>query len=174
MHGSRLLLLVLALLACVPALADAPPNFVAWRTGLASAGQPSAAWLQKVRDAKYDVVINLAPPQSHGSIANEGGIVGATGVAYVNIPVDFAKPTAEDFRVFSEVVRAYKGRSIFVHCQINLRGSSFVFLHRVIHEGAEPAEALAKLTGVWAPDRVWKRFIEETLASHGKKAEIFF
>ena len=171
MHAYRLLL-ALALSASLQALANAPPNFVTWRPGLASAGQPGAAWLQKVREARYDVVINLAPPQSHGSLANEGGLVGASGVVYVNIPVDFARPTAEDFRVFSEVVRAYQGRNIFVHCQINLRGSSFAFLYRVIHEGADPAEALSKLTGVWAPDKAWKRFIEETLASHGKKAEI--
>src|SRR5688500_9245639 len=117
MHGYRVILLALALATSAGAFANAPPNFVTWRPGLASAGQPSAAWLQKVREAKYDVVINLAPPQSHGSIATEGGIVAATGVVYVNIPVDFAKPTAEDFRVFSEVVRAYQGRNIFVHCQ---------------------------------------------------------
>jgi len=70
------------------------------------------------------------------------------------------------------VMRANKDRSVFVHCQVNLRGSSFVFLYRVIHEGADVRESLAKLTGVWSPDPVWKRFIEETLALHGKKVEI--
>ena len=69
-------------------------------------------------------------------------------------------------------MRANKDRSVFVHCQVNLRGSSFVFLYRVIHEGADVRESLAKLTGVWSPDPVWKRFIEETLALHGKKVEI--
>ena len=47
-----------------------------------------------------------------------------------------------------------------------------VFLYRVIHEGADVRESMAKLNSVWAPDPVWKRFIEETLAANGKKAEI--
>lgn len=152
--------------------ADTPGNFVTWRPGLASSAQPTAAWLGKVKEMKYDVVVNLAPPESHGSIANEGGIVGSKGVTYVNIPVDFVKPKAEDFRFFSEVLRANASRNVFVHCQINLRGSSFMFLYRVIHEGASVEESAAKLTSVWAPDPVWKAFIEQTLAAHGKRVEI--
>lgn len=69
-----------------------------WRKGLSSSAQPSAEWLKKVRDNGYEVVVNLAPPQVQGSIREEGGLVGATGATYVNIPVDFSKPTAEDFR----------------------------------------------------------------------------
>jgi hypothetical protein len=40
------------------------------------------------------LIANLAPPQSMGSIANERGIVSSKGVKYVNIPVDFMRPTA--------------------------------------------------------------------------------
>ena len=152
--------------------AERPGNYVSWRPGLASASQPSAAWLRELDAATIDLVVNLAPPGVHGSIAEEGAIVTSRGVKYVNIPVAFGKPTAEDFRRFSELVAAHKDRNVFVHCQVNLRGTSFVFLYRVIHEGADAREAMAKLTSIWAPDPVWKRFIEETLAAHGKTAEI--
>ena len=150
-----------------------PANFVTWRDGLHSSAQPSAEWLAQVRDKGYDIVVNLAPPQSHGSLRDEGGIVGSKGVAYVNIPVDFGKPTAEDFRLFSEVMKAAAGRKVFVHCQVNMRGSAFVFLYRVIHEGAPVGDTAVKMNGVWAPDRVWKRFIDDTLAASGRKAEVF-
>lgn len=152
--------------------ADRPENFVQWRDGLASSAQPQADWLGRVKEMKYDVLINLAPPQSHGSIANEGGIVASKGVNYVNIPVDFARPTPEDFRFFSEVVKASAGRNVFVHCQANFRGSSFVFLYRVIHEGAPVAEAWSKLQAVWVPEPVWRKFIEDTLKANGKAAEL--
>ena len=112
------------------------------------------------------------PPQSHGSLANEGGLVAAKGVKYVNIPVDFTRPTAEDFRFFSEVMKAAGQSSVFVHCQANFRASSFVFLYRVIHEGAPVQETWAKLQSAWVPDRVWRRFIEETLKANGKSAEL--
>ena len=163
-------LLALALSA---AAAGEPENFVVWREGLASSAQPTGKWLGEVRERKYDLLINLAPPQSHGSLPDEGGIVASKGVVYVNIPVDFGRPTAEDFRIFSEVMKAAKGRSVFVHCQANLRGSSFVFLYRVIHEGADVSQTLAKVNAVWVPDPVWKNFIESTLAAAGKRAEIF-
>jgi protein tyrosine phosphatase (PTP) superfamily phosphohydrolase (DUF442 family) len=173
--GMRLphLFLVLASWLFPAEAADPPGNYVTWRPGLASASQPSAAWLARVDAAKIDLVVNLAPPGVHGSIAEEGDIVRSRGVTYVNIPVTFAKPTAEDFHRFSELVSAYRDRNVFVHCQVNLRGTSFAFLYRVIHEGADVRESMAKLTGLWAPDRVWSRFIEETLAANGLKAEIF-
>ena len=165
-------LLIAQLAVAFAAAAQSPANFVNWRPGLVSSAQPSADWLGKVKENKYDIVVNLAPPQSHGSIMNEGGIVGSKGVTYVNIPVDFAKPTAEDFRFFTEVLKANAGRSVYVHCQVNMRGTAFTFLYRVIHEGADPRETLTKLQSVWTPDPVWKRFIEQTLAAHGKSVEI--
>ena len=172
--GLRPTAIVLAsLLAIALAHAQEPPGtYVTWRAGLSSAGQPSAAWLRNVKAAQVDLVINLAPPGVHGSIAGEADLVRAQGVPYVNIPVDFARPTREDFERFSDLVRANTGRNVFVHCQVNLRGSAFVFLYRVIHEGADLGDAMRKLTGVWIPDRTWKRFIEETLAANGKKAEL--
>ena len=100
----RARLFVALLCAASIASAQAPANLVSWRPGLTSSAQPSAEWLGQVKENKYDLVVNLAPPQSHGSLMNEGGIVGSKGVKYVNIPVDFARPAAEDFRFFSEVM----------------------------------------------------------------------
>lgn len=171
---TRILAITLLLGVSIPAAAQSQPaNFVTWRDGLHSSAQPSAEWLAQVRDKGYDIVVNLAPPQSHGSLRDEGGIVGAKGVAYVNIPVDFARPTAEDFRLFSEVMKATKDRKVYVHCQVNMRGSAFVFLYRVIHEGAPVGETAIKMNRIWAPDRVWKKFIEDTLAASGRGNEVF-
>jgi protein tyrosine phosphatase (PTP) superfamily phosphohydrolase (DUF442 family) len=115
----------------------------------------------------------LAPPQSQGSLENEGGIVGRQGLTYVNIPVDFGAPRLEEFELFSEVMRAARDKNVLVHCQADFRGSSFVFLYRVIHEGAAIDEAAAQLNSVWAPNSVWKKFIQQTLAHYGKDSEVF-
>lgn len=149
-----------------------PANFVEWRPGLSSSAQPPATYLARVKALDYELVINLAPPQSHGSIASEGEIVRGQGVRYVNIPVEFNRPTAADFRLFEDEMRGHAGGNVLVHCQVNMRASAFVFLYRVIHEGASAEEAAAKLTGVWIPDRAWKKFIEDTLAAHGRKVDI--
>ena len=168
--------IVSLLLAASATLAHAqkmPDNFVQWRPGLASSAQPSAEWLSTVRRRNYDVVVNLAPPQVHGSLKEEGGIVAATGVVYVNIPVDFQRPSAEDFRVFAEVLKASAQRNVLVHCQVNMRGSAFTFLYRVINEGADVEEARKALLSVWVPEGVWRQFITDTLAAHGKAVELF-
>jgi protein tyrosine phosphatase (PTP) superfamily phosphohydrolase (DUF442 family) len=162
--------LLLATASC--AFAATPDNLGLWRKGLASSAQPAADWLRKARDNGYDVVVNLAPPQVQGSIREEGGLVGATGATYVNIPVDFRHPTPEDFRFFSEVIKANASRNVLVHCQVNLRGTSFTFLYRVVHENADVAEEWKKLTGIWTPDDVWRRFIEDTLRANGKQVDL--
>jgi protein tyrosine phosphatase (PTP) superfamily phosphohydrolase (DUF442 family) len=171
---SRCLLVAIALVAgCVHIGSGPPPNFVTWRPNLQSSAQPNRAYLMRAQEQGYTAVINLAPPQSIGSIADEGQILTAQGLAYVNIPVDFDKPTLQDFERFSAAMQENAGKNVLVHCQINFRASTFVFLYRVIHEDALPSEATAKLTGVWVPNEVWKKFADETLARYGKRAEIF-
>ena len=162
-----------AVVTLAHAAPDVPDNFVQWRPGLASSAQPNSEYLKRARAQGYEVVINLAPPQSPGSIDNEGGIVGRQGVLYVNIPVNFTNPTPEDFRVFSDVMKSVAKKNVLVHCQVNLRGTSFTLLYRVIHEGAPMDESHAKLTSVWVPDPVWKKFIENVLAANGKAGEVF-
>jgi protein tyrosine phosphatase (PTP) superfamily phosphohydrolase (DUF442 family) len=122
---------------------------------------------------KFGGVINLAPPEYDTAVEAEGALLGKAGVVYLNIPVAWGNPTHEDFALFSQVLKAAGQRKVLVHCQVNLRGSSFTFLYRVIHEGAPVNDSLAKLTGVWTPNPIWKKFIESELAASGRKIELF-
>jgi len=147
---------------------DAPPrNFVAVSERLASSGQPSAAQLAALRAKGYTLVINLAPPQSYGSLPEEGGLVGREGIAYVNIPVDFERPSAGDFELFRRVVSARAQDKVLVHCQLNYRASSFVFLYRAIYEHVAPLEAAEAMLQIWRPNDAWKEFINGRLREHG-------
>lgn len=148
-----------------------PDNFISWRAGLSSSAQASRPYLEQAAQLKYEVVINLAPPQSWGSIENEGALIGKQGLAYVNIPVDFERPALRDFELFSGMMKASAGKNVLVHCQANFRGASFVFLYSVIHENVPLQEAAAKLNAIWSPNAVWKKFIRETLARYGHQDE---
>ena len=151
---------------------DDPANLVSWRVGYSSSAQPNAAYLKRVKSLGFDVVINLAPPEYEEAVPNEGAILAEQGVVYVNIPVRFGNPTVEDFRLFGDIMKSVSKKNVLVHCQINLRGSSFSYLHRVINESAIEDEARGKLTGVWMPNPTWKKFIESILASAGRKVEL--
>jgi len=102
---------------------------------------------------------------SDNAIAHEGSIVTGLGMSYVHIPVNFQAPSAEDFRTFSQVMDAFDGRRVFVHCAANMRVSAFVFLHRVLRQRVPVAEAERDLQAIWQPDEVWSRFIREQLGN---------
>jgi len=147
---------------------DQPPrNFVVASERLATAGQPSAAQLAALRAQGYALVINLAPPESYGSLPEEGSLLGRFGIDYINIPVEFDRPAAGDFESFRRALAFRRGDKVLVHCQLNFRASSFVFLYRAIEERVDPFEAAEAMLQVWRPNEVWKKFINDRLREHG-------
>jgi protein tyrosine phosphatase (PTP) superfamily phosphohydrolase (DUF442 family) len=150
-----------------------PANFVQWRPGFVSSAQPTADYLKRAKELGYHIVINLAPPEYPEAVENEGSILAAQGVTYINIPVQFGKPGTDDYRLFTQIMKLASRKSVLVHCQINLRGSAFSYLYRVIEENAPPDESREKLNSVWEPNLNWKKFLQSQLSSAGKKVEFF-
>jgi protein tyrosine phosphatase (PTP) superfamily phosphohydrolase (DUF442 family) len=142
------------------------PNLISISTRIDTAGQPSEEQLIGLKQAGYDMVINLAPPDAIGSIENEGGLVTRTGLAYVNIPVDWNKPDIDDFHLFSDLLDITEHRHILVHCQVNRRASLFTFLYRVVHEHADVDEEYEKVTLIWSPEPHWLEFANNVMSDH--------
>jgi protein tyrosine phosphatase (PTP) superfamily phosphohydrolase (DUF442 family) len=176
--GARRRSLLLA--ACTPLLAPAglratsplpglqAPNVVPISGQLVTAGQPDAASLERLGALGFGAVIYLAPPTVHDAVPGEAETVRRQGLDFTNIPVPFDAPTAAHLREFSATLaRLGPQRKCLVHCQVNMRASSFTFLHRVIvgRESPEPAyEAVAR---VWSPNRTWKRWLVAELRAAG-------
>ena len=163
--------LLLALCACAgsdPVDGDPPANFVQVSGRIDTSGQPGREWLRSAGSAGYRTVINLAPPESDGSIADERKLLEEAGVNYVNIPVDWSNPTADDFDRFRAALAASAPDRVLVHCQINMRASAFTFLYRVIEEDTDPETAWSRVTDIWVPEGQWRRFINDTLLRHGE------
>jgi protein tyrosine phosphatase (PTP) superfamily phosphohydrolase (DUF442 family) len=146
---------------------EPPLNTVVISERLASSGQPSAAQLRRLGAQGYAAVINLAPPTSYGSVSDEAELVRAQGLTYHNIPVVWDRPTAADLAQFRTVLEGLRGQRVWVHCQMNMRASVFVLLHRVIDERVPLAEALTAVHTVWLPNEVWAGFIRDILTQHG-------
>jgi protein tyrosine phosphatase (PTP) superfamily phosphohydrolase (DUF442 family) len=134
---------------------------------LGTAGQPTAEQFKLIREAGFEVVINLALPTSDNALATEGSIVTGLGMSYFHIPVDFKSPTVRDFRLFCRLLDAQDSRPVFVHCAANMRVSAFVFLHRVLHRQVPISDARADLFAIWQPDEIWSQFIHEQLEAKG-------
>jgi protein tyrosine phosphatase (PTP) superfamily phosphohydrolase (DUF442 family) len=141
-------------------------NFRAVGDRLGTAGQPTPAQFQMIRESGFEAVINLALPTSDNAIPNEGSVVTSFGLSYIHIPVDFKAPTAQDLQTFCRVMEAFGGRRVFVHCAANMRVSTFVFLYRVLYQRVAAQEAERDLHAIWQPDDVWSRFIQDQLKNH--------
>ena len=162
-------LATLLLLIAWPAFAhEGPaPNRVDISPLLLTSGQPTRAFLETLKSQGFEAVVYLAPPTVGDALTEEPKIVGAQGIVFVNIPIAWEKPTAADFQSFSRVMTALAGRKVYVHCQMNLRASSMVFLHRVITLKEPPEKAWADVQRAWVPNATWKAYILATLKANG-------
>lgn len=142
------------------------PNIVPIASNLVTSGQPTKASLGTLSEQGFDAVVYLAPPSVPDAVRDEGAIVGAQGLMFVNIPIRFGNPTEQDFALFAAVLDALKNKKVLVHCQVNMRASSMVFLYRVLREKQDPERAYQDVARVWSPDGKWKQFIVAMLRKH--------
>jgi len=139
-------------------------NMLPIANDLGTSGQPTSAQLEAVKNAGYEVVINLATGQTPRDLPHEADVVAAQGMAYIHIPVVWEHPTADDLTRFFEAMDATQGQKRFVHCIANMRVSAFVFLYHVLRQGMPIEEARTLMNRIWEPNPVWKAFIESALA----------
>lgn len=76
------------------------------------------------------------------------------------IPVVWEKPTLDDLARFFVVMEANRTCKVFVHCVVNHRVSTFIYLYRVLRLGVDPDEAIWHLRSIWEPEPQWAEFIE--------------
>jgi protein tyrosine phosphatase (PTP) superfamily phosphohydrolase (DUF442 family) len=138
-------------------------NFLALSETLITAGQPTEQQLAMVKDSGYQTVVNLALGSAHNALADERSTVESLGMRYVHIPVEFDRPTPEDFDRFCDLMKENGDQPLFVHCAANFRVSAFMYLYRQIYLGWGADDAISDLHKIWTPNAVWQQFINEVL-----------
>jgi protein tyrosine phosphatase (PTP) superfamily phosphohydrolase (DUF442 family) len=136
-------------------------NFLQLSSSIATSGQPTTEQFSYIRQAGYQVVINLALPESVNALPNERSIVAAQSMDYVHIPVLWEQPTMNDIDRFFAVMQANVNKSVFVHCAANKRVSAFMYLYRTIQQQVDEAIALRDLHKIWIPNDIWQAFIQQ-------------
>ncbi|MGV6817065.1 MAG: protein tyrosine phosphatase family protein [Thiotrichales bacterium] len=134
-------------------------NFLPVSERIGSSGQPEEHEFKHIAAAGYDVVINLAMPNSDDAIPEEGNIVTARKMNYVHIPVPFEAPTVDHLRTFLAVMEAFKTQKVWVHCVLNYRASAFLYQYMRLSQSVSPEDARKIMLPSWEPDDVWKRFM---------------
>lgn len=143
------------------------PNVVEISPRLVTSGQPSAEALARLRAEGFEAVLYLAPPSVSDAVQEEPAILARQGIEFVNVPIRFNEPTAGDFEAVRATLDRWSDRKVLVHCQINLRASTMVFLYRVLAQGVRPEQAYEAVAGVWTPQGPWKDLVVVLLAQRG-------
>lgn len=171
-----------ALVASLPALLLLParaargleaPNVLQVAADLVCSGQPKPASLQRLGELGFDAVLYLAPASVGDAVPQEPEWLRVQGIEFAHVPMVWERPTLEQVDEVLRLLAGWHGskRKVLVHCQVNFRGSSLVFLHRVLGR-QEPAEAAwADLSRVWSPNRVWMELIRAALRRAGNPFE---
>jgi len=134
-------------------------NYKAVSETLASSGQPDEMQFKEIAEAGFQVVINLAMPNSENAIPDEGYIVTARKMVYVHLPVPFEAPAAAHLRLFFGLMEAFEGKKCWIHCVVNKRVSAFLYQYfRLVHDMSSD-EATKVIIAEWQPDQMWREFM---------------
>ncbi|MEC9411966.1 MAG: protein tyrosine phosphatase family protein [Pseudomonadota bacterium] len=137
-------------------------NYLAVTTTIASSGQPAVNEFEQIAEQGYQVIINLAMPDSSSAIADEGHIVTGLGMSYVHIPIPFDEPKQTHLIQFFNVMAGLSDRKIWVHCALNYRASAFLYLYLLIVKRQSKQQASAALLPSWKPNTVWADFMQQS------------
>lgn len=149
------------------------PNVVLIDPRLVTSGQPTAEALSALASRGFQAVIYLAPSTVSSAVHEEPELLARQGIEFVQIPIAFGAPNESDFLALSAALNRLRERKVLVHCEINMRASSMVFLYRVIDRHEAPATAYDAVAQVWSPRGVWRRLIVEQLAKNQISFELY-
>jgi protein tyrosine phosphatase (PTP) superfamily phosphohydrolase (DUF442 family) len=134
-------------------------NYKGISARLASSGQPDEMQFKEIAQAGFEVVINLAMPNSDNALPDEGYIVTARKMTYVHLPVPFESPTAGHLKSFLGLMSAFDAKKCWIHCVVNKRASAFLYQYfRLVH-GQSADDAKRVIIAGWQPNEVWREFM---------------
>ncbi len=141
-------------------------NYQKISDSIATSGQPTKEQFSAIKQSGYQLVVNLALPESTNALPDEKQIIESQGMQYVHIPVVWEKPTIENVNEFFSVMEANSDKKVFVHCAANMRVSAFIYLYQRLHESISEEEAKKDLHKIWIPNENWQKFMEQVIENY--------
>jgi uncharacterized protein (TIGR01244 family) len=141
---------------------DDPTHIYNWLridSRVTTSGQPSESELGEIAALGVRHVINLGLSNHEKALPNEAATVGALGMNYLHIPIDFQHPTEADFDKFSAALMETGDAPTHVHCIANYRVSALLYRYRRDRLGVDEARARADMMRIWTPNAVWAALI---------------
>jgi len=147
-------------------------NFLKLSDSLYSGGMPKLDQMREAPVRGIEVVINLAPADSHHAIVDEAALVKSLGMEYIHIPVNWNTPARDGLFIFMDEMDKHADKKIFVHCEANFRATAFIALYRILRLSWKDADAFTIMHTIWDEDAfpVWKMFIDGAIKESRKES----
>ena len=142
-----------------------PETIYNWRRiddRITTSGQPTEVQLADIHALGIRHIVNLGLHTHPKALPDEAASVSRLGMSYTHIPVDFQKPTDQDFEQFCATMEGLKDAPVHVHCIANYRVAAFFYRYRRDVLGMDPDQARSEMEAIWHPDGVWADFVGTT------------
>jgi len=127
------------------------PSYVRVSPGLATAGQPSAETLARLKQLGFRTVINLRAPDEPG-VQAEAGAVTEQGLAYHLIPVTARTFSSEQVDAVAKILEDPDAAPVLIHCHSSNRvGAVMLVLEARKGLDCASAEAAGRKLGLKSP-----------------------
>lgn len=126
---------------------------------LVTSGQPSSDELELIAKAGFKVVINLALTDASNVLVGEDRRVLELGMDYINLPLLFDRPSYTQALLILGLLKSLHHQKVWLHCALNMRVSSLMYIYRVHHLMMDEIDAKGFLEKIWTPNAEWSEII---------------
>lgn len=114
---------------------------------LTISGQPNKSTIDKIKDQKFDMIIDIRNPGEHTEF-NEGDYAKEKGIAYYNVPFfdKDKKISKKNIENITKLVQKNQDKKVFIHCSSGNRVSGWLLVHLTQDHGMEMSKALEVTT----------------------------
>jgi protein tyrosine phosphatase (PTP) superfamily phosphohydrolase (DUF442 family) len=136
-------------------------NFYSYSNDLAAGGQPGVEQFEILKDAGFELIINISPASAKNAIHNEHQLVEKLQMDYIHFPVDCSNLREFHYLTFRSLMQSAEGRKTFVHCGGNIKTSNLIHMFNVLEKGADEAESFGILRNIQDPEEKWFIFFKQ-------------
>jgi protein tyrosine phosphatase (PTP) superfamily phosphohydrolase (DUF442 family) len=135
--------------------------FYQYSEKLAAGGQPSPENLQQLKNAGFDVIINISPASAKNALHDEHRLVENLKMDYIHFPVDCSNLRDIHYLTIRALLNSMEGQKVFMHCGGNIKTSNLIHMYNVLEKKMDEKESLQTLLKIQKPEAKWFSYFKK-------------
>jgi protein tyrosine phosphatase (PTP) superfamily phosphohydrolase (DUF442 family) len=144
-------------------------NYYEYNPQLAAGGQPTPEQLTELKNAGFQLIINISPVSARNALPNEHQSVENTGMDYIHFPIDCSNLRPFHYLTIKALLQSSEGKKIFMHCGANIKTSNLIHIYHVLEKWIDESVSLKTLLKIQNPEEKWFQYFK-TMGMKGIKS----